>query len=69
LRDLLDAAGLRPELRTDPARLRPSEIPVAACDPALAARLLGWSPRIPWQQTVADVLDDWRCRVTAGAQA
>ncbi len=65
LQDLLDAAGIRAELRTDPARLRPTEIPLAACDPALAHRLLGWAPQIPWSQTIADVLDDWRHRVRA----
>jgi len=62
LRDLLQAAGVEAEIRTDAARLRPSDIPVAAGDAGLARRLLGWEPRIPWQQTLADVLEDWRQR-------
>ncbi len=63
LQSLLDAAGVRAEAQTDAARLRPSDIPVAAGDAALARRLLGWAPAIPWTRTIADVLADWRSRV------
>ena len=66
LRELLDLAGVEAEVRTDAARLRPSEIPVAAGDAGRARRLLDWAPRIPWTQTLADVLADWRERVGAG---
>ena len=63
LRELLDLAGLQAELATDTARLRGSEIASASGDSSLAHRLLGWTPNIPWQQTLADVLADWRTRV------
>ena len=65
LRELLDLAGLRAELATDTSRMRGSEIPSASGDSSLAYRLLGWAPNIPWQQTLADVLADWRARVAA----
>ena len=64
LQDLLRASGVAAEVRTDPARLRPSEITIAAGDATLARRLLDWSPRIPWTQTLSDVLDDWRQRAS-----
>ena len=67
LQSLLDAAGIQAEPQTDPTRLRPSDIPLAAGDAGLARRLLGWTPTIPWPQTVADVLADWRTRVQAGS--
>ena len=67
LQSLLDAAGVQAEPQTDPSRLRPSDIPLAAGDSALARRLLGWTPSIPWPQTVADVLADWRSRVHTGS--
>jgi GDP-4-dehydro-6-deoxy-D-mannose reductase len=67
LQSLLDAAGIQAEPQTDPSRLRPSDIPLAAGDAALARRLLGWTPTIPWPQTVADVLADWRTRVQTGS--
>ena len=67
LQSLLDAAGVQADTQTDAARLRPSDIPLAAGDASLARRLLGWAPVVPWAQTVADVLADWRARVRAGA--
>ena len=63
LQSLLDAAGVTAEVQTDSARLRPTDIPLAAGDAGLARRLLGWAPVIPWTQTVHDVLADWRARV------
>jgi len=60
---LMAAAGVQAEIATDAGRLRPTDIPVAAGDAALARRLLGWAPAIPWEQTLADVLADWRARV------
>ena len=63
LQALLDAAGVQAQPQTDAARLRPSDIPLAAGDAGLARRLLGWAPAIPWAQTVADVLADWRTRL------
>ena len=62
LDELLRLAGLRTDVTTDTARLRPPEIVMASCDTARAWRLLGWAPVIPWAQTLADVLDDWRTR-------
>ena len=67
LQSLLDAAGVTAEVQTDSARLRPTDIPLAAGDAGLARRLLGWAPAVPWTQTVHDVLADWRARVQAGA--
>lgn len=60
--DVLDAliglSGLDVRIETDPARLRPSDIPLAIGDAARAREWLGWSPRIAWTQTLRDVLDD-----------
>lgn len=63
LHDLLQASGVRAEIRTEPSRLRPSEVPAAVGDASLARRLLDWTPRIAWAQTLRDVLADWRERV------
>ena len=65
--DVLDAllalAGLRTEVVTDAQRLRGTEIKSASGDASRARRLLGWVPAIPWTQTLADVLADWRQRI------
>lgn len=63
---LMAAAGVEAEVATDAGRLRPSDIPVAAGDAALARRVLGWAPAISWDRTLADVLADWRARVGGG---
>ena len=62
---LLDLAGVAAEVRTDASRLRPSDIPRACGDAARARELLGWVPRIAWETTLLDVLEDWRGRVRA----
>ncbi len=64
LQALLDLAGVTADVQTEAARLRPGDIPRAVGDAALARRLLGWAPAIAWEQTLLDVLADWRHRVT-----
>jgi GDP-4-dehydro-6-deoxy-D-mannose reductase len=63
LDELLRLAGMRTDIASEAARLRPSEIVTASGDPTRAQRLLGWVPAVPWSQTLADVLTDWRTRV------
>ena len=60
LDELMDIAGVHPEIVIDGARLRSSEIISASGDSARARQLLGWTPKTPWTQTLADVLADWR---------
>ena len=65
--DVLDAllhlAGVEASVETDAARLRPSDIPTATGDAGLARRVLDWTPAIPWEQTLRDVLADWQGRI------
>lgn len=60
---LLAEAGIRPTIEQDEGRLRPSETPRACGDATLARRLFGWAPAVPWEQTIRDVLADWRARI------
>jgi nucleoside-diphosphate-sugar epimerase len=60
---LMQAAGVRPEIRTDPGRLRSGDIAVACGDATKARSMLGWEPTIPWTETLAAVMQDWRERV------
>jgi nucleoside-diphosphate-sugar epimerase len=64
LQALLDLAGVQAEVRIDAGRLRPTDIGQAIGDAGLAGRLLGWAPRIPWNQTLREVLADWQQRIT-----
>jgi GDP-4-dehydro-6-deoxy-D-mannose reductase len=49
----------------DPDLLRPVDTPRLCGDPSRLRAATGWSPEIPLEVTLADVLDDWRARVRA----
>lgn len=67
IRDVLDAlislSGLSVEVTVDPARLRPSDLPIVRGSSALLRRLTGWRPRTPMRQTLEDVWKDARGRL------
>jgi GDP-4-dehydro-6-deoxy-D-mannose reductase len=44
----------------DPARLRPSDNPVVLGDASRLRRETGWTPEIPIERTLEDLLDWWR---------
>lgn len=50
----------------DPDLLRPVDTPVLRGDPTRLRKATGWEPTITLDQTLADVLDDWRHRVHDG---
>ena len=68
LDELLALAGVTAEVRTAPARTRGPEVARVVADAGRARALLGWAPRLPWSQTLRDVLEDWRGRVGAEAK-
>ena len=51
------------EIRTDAARLRPSDVPVLRGSYEKIERAVGWRPRIPLEQALTDLLDYWRQRI------
>ncbi len=57
---LLGLARLPIEVRQDPQRLRPAEIPTLSGDASRARDELAWQPRVGLQETLASVLDFWR---------
>jgi GDP-4-dehydro-6-deoxy-D-mannose reductase len=65
LAEMMALARIEARIETDAARLRPTDIATACGDAAAARRLLGWEPRIPWDQTLRDVLEDWTERIAA----
>lgn len=54
-------------IQEDPARLRPSDVPVLIGDAGKLIRRTGWRPEIPIEQSLADTLDFWRERVRGAA--
>lgn len=51
------------ELRADPELMRPADLPVLRGDASKLIAATGWSPEIPIEQTLADLLDDLRARL------
>lgn len=64
LDELLALARTPITVRIEERRFRASDLPLSVGDARLAARLLGWRPVVPWQQTLADLLADCRARVS-----
>lgn len=60
---LLNMSTTAIHVEPDPARMRPVDVPVIVADTGRARTHTGWQPQIPLQQTLRDVLDDWRERV------
>jgi len=48
------------EVRIDPERLRPSDVPILEGSPAKFTARTGWKPEIPFSTTMSDLLDYWR---------
>jgi GDP-4-dehydro-6-deoxy-D-mannose reductase len=69
IREMLDVllgySKLKIRTEEDPARLRPSDVPILWADPTKFRAATGWEPKIPFEQTLRDVLDYWRERVAA----
>ncbi|HXY41244.1 MAG TPA: GDP-mannose 4,6-dehydratase [Vicinamibacteria bacterium] len=65
---LLAASPAQVEVRLDPRRLRPSDVPAQVGDPSRLQAATGWLPRIPLEETLRDLLADWRARAFAAAR-
>jgi len=59
---LLGETKARIEVRQDPARLRPSDVPILLGDNSKFVKATGWQPTIPFEQTLRDMLEHWRSR-------
>jgi GDP-4-dehydro-6-deoxy-D-mannose reductase len=59
---LLGMTKARIEVRRDPARLRPSDVPILQGDCSKFHKATGWQPTIPFEQTLHDMLEHWRAR-------
>ena len=50
-------------VRTDPARLRPSDVMELEGDASKIERATGWKVEIPFERTLTELLDYWRQRI------
>jgi len=59
---LLSLSKSKIKVEEDPARMRPSDVPVLLGDSSKFRDRTGWSPSIPFEKTIADLLAYWRER-------
>jgi len=66
IREMLDMllahSDAKIEVKQDPARLRPSDVPRLLGDASKFRNDTGWKPEIPFETTVKDMLEYWRQR-------
>jgi GDP-4-dehydro-6-deoxy-D-mannose reductase len=51
------------EVKQDPERMRPSDVPVLVGDSSKFRQQTSWQPEIPFEKTMEDLLNYWRERV------
>ncbi len=61
LERLLELFAVQPRIEVDPGRTRPTD--VAAGDAARLRAATGWEPRVPFDSTLARLVEHWRERV------
>lgn len=60
---LLGLTRVKPKIKQDPKRMRPSDVMRLLGDNTKFRRLTGWKPEIPFRKTLEDLLNYWRERV------
>lgn len=57
IRRLAELVGAQATPETDPALVRPADIPVLIGDPARLRAATGWTPQVPFDQTLQDLVN------------
>ena len=60
---LLSFSEAKVDVKVDPQRLRPSDVPILLSDSSKFKAETGWEPVIPFDKTLEDLLHYWRERV------
>ena len=60
LRELIIAAHVPVEVREDPERMRPSDVPLFVGDSTKLREATGWEPEIPFRRSIRDIYESAR---------
>lgn len=60
---LLSLSKIKVEIKQDPERMRPSDVPLLLGDNTKFVKQTGWKLEIPFEKTLEDTLNYWRERV------
>jgi GDP-4-dehydro-6-deoxy-D-mannose reductase len=69
LNRIIALADVEVKIEVDPDRLRPSDVEILIGDSSKFRADTGWEPRIPFEQTLQDLLAYWRRTLTLRKQA
>ena len=61
LNNLLELSSKKIEIMKDLKRMRPSDNPILQGDFSKFREKCGWKPEIPFDKTIKDILEYWRC--------
>jgi GDP-4-dehydro-6-deoxy-D-mannose reductase len=64
---LLSASRAKIKIKKDPARMRSADVPRLVGNASKFRKQTGWRPRIAFEETLKDLLNDWRRKVGARA--
>lgn len=68
IKDMLDQlialSKVNLKIETDPSRMRPSDVELLIGSAEKFKKATGWKPVIPFEQTLMDLLEYWRQRIT-----
>ena len=60
---LLSMSRLIIQVKQDPARMRPTDVPIMVSDSSRFMKETGWRPEIPFKQSLFDLLQYWRAKL------
>jgi GDP-4-dehydro-6-deoxy-D-mannose reductase len=63
LETLINLSAVPIAIESDPARMRPADVPTVTCDARYFQARTGWQRQYTLDQTLRDVLEDWRSRI------
>ena len=63
LQILLSMSSKKIEVKEDPARMRPSDVEILLGDYTKFKNKTGWTPNIPFEHSMKDVMNYWRTKV------
>ncbi len=60
---LVEIAGVKVDIRQNPDRMRPSDIPHMVCDNTRFVSLTGWKPQIKFSRSLEDLFNYWKMEI------
>ena len=60
LQRIINLSSVEISVETDPAKIRPVDVPIIEADISKIHELTGWKPEIPLDRTIEEVLNGWR---------